>query len=541
VGERYSEMMDVARTGKFFVLAPGDGGDDYCRCEECRKMGSASDRMVKFANAVAEITSKKHPDKYIFFYPYADTQEPPDPSIKAHPNVKIALTIYITTHWPSSMIYRHEANNLGFESLAGWRKVFPDAGYIGYYDQCNEWLRFWPNFNYVEDLARDFGEHGALTAPRFGLIPTHAGGVLPECASFTGLRIYLTSILETDCKADVRKAAARYVKGCYGVAAPDMQALVDLAWQEPLKRNWVQGCEQTLFGFMNKEFSIKCLEHLDAAEAKARAAGDKRLLNRIYKEKQSVLWSYLNDTCRGRGNVVGDDFKPWAKRLAEFCQIARVTGNAYIGNTQMGDWFNTVAFYKVTSPNNYNWTKAPELDALIADPVKALGEKFPNLQTKVEGGYEIASKGMMGGLMMLASKWRSKTPVNMLVLRRESSTLGLVMTKLSLKKAPTADVKMIVTGIGSEKPNDFADMEILVNGKIAYKGKSAFGGEKHHDVTYTIPAKLFKEGENDIAFKNVTYDKEAAFDGEGGANFRAKRDYNWGWFAIDKLRFVGVE
>jgi len=331
------------------------------------------------------------------------------------------------------------------------------------------------------------------------------------------------------------------VEAHFDLSAYDMKAFFDFSRQEPQRRDWVQHCEQRRTDFMTKDFSLKCLKHLDAAEAKAKAAGDKQLLYRIYKEKQCVLWSYLNDTCRGRGNVVGDDFAPWAKRLAEFCQVARVTGNAYIGNVQMDDWFNTVAFYKVTRINNYHWTKAPELDALIADPVKALGEKFPNLQTKVEGGYEIASKGMMGGLMMLGSKWRSKTPVNMLVLRRESSTLGLVMTKLELKKAPTADVKMIVTGIGSEKPNDFADMEILVNGKVAYKGKSAFGGEKHHDVAYTLPAKLFKAGENDIAFKNVTYDKEAAFDGEGGANFRAKRDYNWGWYAIDKLRFEGVE
>ena len=541
VGERYCEMMDVAATAKFFVLAPGDGGDDYCRCENCRKMGTASERMLKFANAIAEVTARKHPDKYIFFYPYADTQEPPNPSLKAHPNVKIALTIYVGDYWPSCLQFKHPDNRLGFESLAGWRRIFPDAGYIGYYDQCNEWIRFWPNFHFVDELATDFGEHGALLAPRFGLIPTHVNGALPDCGGFASLRIYVTSIKEADCRADAVKAAHHYIDGCYGVAAADMKAFFDLSRQEPKRRNWVQGCEQTLFGLMDKDFSLKCLAHLDAAEAKARAAGDKGLLYRICKEKQCVLWSYLTDTCRGRGNVVGDDFAPWAKRLAEFCEVARVTGNAYIGNLQMDDWFNAVAFYKVTRLNNYTWTRAPEIDALIADPVKALGADFPNLQTKVEGGYEIASKGMMGGLMMRGSKWRSKTPVDMLVLRRESSTLGLVMTKLSLKKAPAADVRLVVTGIGSEKPNDFADMEILVNGKVAYKGKSAFGGEKHHDVTYTFPAKLFRAGENDISFKNVTVDKEAAFDGVGGANFRAKRDYNWGWYAIDKIRFTGVE
>lgn len=535
VGERYCEMMECHPEAKFFTLAPGDGGEDYCRCAECAKMGSRSDRMVKFANAVAEITSEKYPDKYIFFYPYADTQEPPDPSLKAHPNVKIALTIYITSHWPSQLMFDHPANRRGLESLAGWRKVYPDAGYIGYYDNCNEWLRWWPNFDFTVELTKDFAAHGAFIAPRFGLITTHANGVLPQSGGFTHLRTYVISRLELDASADPVALAKHYCEGMYGPAAPEMIELNDITRRQPRERELILHTESRTTKIMTKDFAAKGLALLDAAEKKA--VGDNGLRRAILDEKMLFLWSYLNDICRGRGNLSEEEFRPWAARLAEFCRIAKECGNAYWSENP-SPWFKTVAFYKVGHKHGIRWWEEQEIEELIKDPVATLGEGFPNLQTKIEGGYAISSEGMMGGEFFRQSKWMSKTPVDMRILRRISSEMGTVMTKLKLDAAPTNDVKFVITGVMTEKTWDVPDMEIIVNETVVFKGKASFPRDHHTEVEYIVPAKTLKTGSNDIVLRNPTPDNEAKFDGEGGANFRVARDYNYGWFAVDGFRFI---
>ena len=73
------------------------------------------------------------------------------------------------------------------------------------------------------------------------------------------------------------------------------------------------------------------------------------------------------------------------------------------------------------------------------------------------------------------------------------------------------------------------------NDKVVYKGPVKFAKKRASEWALELPDGLLKAGENEIIMINTTPDTEV--DGEGGEFFRAKRDYYWGWFMINGLRF----
>lgn len=73
---------------------------------------------------------------------------------------------------------------------------------------------------------------------------------------------------------------------------------------------------------------------------------------------------------------------------------------------------------------------------------------------------------------------------------------------------------------------------------VRRKGAGTFLSQTGRKATIDLPAGLLQKGGNEIQFRNTTPDTEAAQDGEGGDLFRAKRNYFWGWFNLDKVTFV---
>ncbi len=85
-----------------FSISPNDGYG-WCECAACRALdppeagtgqgGYMGRRMLIFANQVAEQVAQTHPDRYVAFYAYAGTVEPPT-DVRAHPNVVVAVAPY---------------------------------------------------------------------------------------------------------------------------------------------------------------------------------------------------------------------------------------------------------------------------------------------------------------------------------------------------------------------------------------------------------------------------------------------------------------
>src|SRR5262249_55761592 len=65
-------------------------GDGHCECDQCRKLGSISDRVFGLANDVARVVAKERPGKMVGLYAYNDHGEPP--TFDLEPNVYVQST-----------------------------------------------------------------------------------------------------------------------------------------------------------------------------------------------------------------------------------------------------------------------------------------------------------------------------------------------------------------------------------------------------------------------------------------------------------------
>ncbi len=308
-----------------------------------------------------------------------------------------------------------------------------------------------------------------------------------------------------------------------------------MAPAEPQKRDGVQRCELRLKGFVTKEFAAKAFPILD--EMERIAANDPALLCRVRKQVIPFYWSYLDGIGRGRGNLSAAELKPWAHRVAHFAKICGESGMCYMGSPEPKRWFHDNMMYEIDTPGwTMRWTEDPKVRQLIADPEKALAQEFPNLQAKTENGYRIPANGMMGGEFNQRCFWRNKQGFDVRIARRESSGLGLVFTRLDLEAVPEGPVTLVLRGIDNEK-DSVAEIEVKVNSRVVYHGLVKWGKSEHSDWKIELPAGLLKAGANEIHIKNTTADTEV--DGETGDRFRATRNYYWGWFMLDEIRFEG--
>lgn len=117
---------------------PSDGGG-WCECEQCKALGSISDRALTLANQVAQTLGKRWPRKFVGMYAY--NQHSPPPSIPVHPNVIISVA--------SGFI----KGGYTFDQLMnGWFKQGATLGVRDYFD-VNVWSRDLPGHARAANLA----------------------------------------------------------------------------------------------------------------------------------------------------------------------------------------------------------------------------------------------------------------------------------------------------------------------------------------------------------------------------------------------------
>lgn len=129
-------------------MEPSDGGG-WCTCDECRAMGSVSDRVVTLANEVAvAINQLGLGEKYVAFYAY--NEQSPPPTIDVHPLVVVNLAT-------SFIRGGHTIDTM----IAGWKAKKATIGIREYHDV----------FAWSHDLPRSARggniEYLARTIPHF--------------------------------------------------------------------------------------------------------------------------------------------------------------------------------------------------------------------------------------------------------------------------------------------------------------------------------------------------------------------------------------
>ena len=120
-------------------LDPSDGGG-WCECDECRKLGSVSNRALTLANAAAAVVEEKFPGRFVAMYAY--NEHSPPPSIRAHPRVVINVaTSFIKGGYTVEQL------------MSGWQKQGATVGIREYYS-VHTWDRDLPGASRGSNLKR---------------------------------------------------------------------------------------------------------------------------------------------------------------------------------------------------------------------------------------------------------------------------------------------------------------------------------------------------------------------------------------------------
>ena len=533
--DRLLQIMRINRHCFFYEVYDGDGGGLYCRCPACQAVGSTTDLYIHFANQVAGITRKEFPQNYVMTTSYVDTLQAPQ-KVFPESNVLILYTAYHPVPWGAQNNFDHPYNETGRKYLAEWEQLC--AGHMALYSysgNAREMMNIYPKFHFRTRLTRHIAEKRYKVLRNCFFVPTYSRGAVPGSASFFDLGIYTQTRLSIDPKLDLEALLDRFLPMHYGPdAAPVLRQYFDIIQEAPMKANWAQACEEVKRGFITKELAQQCLPLLDLAEQKA---GQTIYRNYVLKEKISFLWSYLSDNCLGRVNIDKAEFPEYARRLVEFCSLCKERNVSYMNREGYAPgWFANSHLYTISKTNP--WFNTPEVTKLIADPLQALSGRLPDAQKETPQGIVMLAKGFAGGQVSPNCGWMRENAVHAVILRRPSSSFGMVQGMLTLRKTPEHEVKMILKGIQDEKKDDTARLEIMVNGKSIYQGKTGFLKDSWTQQTFLIPAGLLTEGENTITIRNITADTEK--DGLCGVGFDEARNYYWGWFMLEEVLFADL-
>ena len=203
-------------------ISPNDGRG-FCECERCRALDTGeamadredaeagrggpipviTDRMMTFANPVAEGLAETHPGKKVLLYAYGQYARPPV-RVKAHPAVIVQYAMKAAGWWDEGARATAEAE------LEGWSRMAPTRGVYEYYTQTN-----------LPDMPRPFPALIGQSVRRlaelgYRYFQTQAG----DGHALNGLNFYVLARLLCEPERNTTEIVAEYVRSGFGAAAP---------------------------------------------------------------------------------------------------------------------------------------------------------------------------------------------------------------------------------------------------------------------------------------------------------------------------------
>lgn len=202
---RLLEETRKANPLAYMVSMDPSDGQGTCHCENCKALGTTTDRVIHLANHVARELKKAHPDGWVGVYAYSSHRLPPTIAMEPNVCVQVALGFNQTEFTLPELVER-------------WSKKAAAIGLREYYG--------------VE--AWDWGLPGRMRGAKPGYhqewIPFYAAR---NAVSFNGetnanwagqmLGLDVAAELMWNTKADVAAYKDRYFADCFGDAAPAMK------------------------------------------------------------------------------------------------------------------------------------------------------------------------------------------------------------------------------------------------------------------------------------------------------------------------------
>ena len=284
--ERVLKWMEEMPQATIFSASQNDWYG-ACQCDKCQAVvkeeGAESGLMLRFVNAIAEVTSKKYPDKLIDTLAYQYTEKPP---LKArpHPNVRVRMC-------PIGACQAHPyekcpENATIVENLKAWSKITNQL-YIWHYNtNFAHYLLPFPDF---DELAADidmYHRHGVKGMFMQGAYAPGGGG------EFAIMRSYMMAKLLWNPKADAHAILDEFMQGYYGKAAPAIKRYFDRLHRKVREENiHFRIFDPPTVGYLTPDV-IEASDR-DFDEAERLAADDPVILDRVQQARLSLDYVHL--------------------------------------------------------------------------------------------------------------------------------------------------------------------------------------------------------------------------------------------------------
>lgn len=202
---------------RIFGVSQEDGGKGPCQCPKCKALddaeGSPSASVIAFVNKVAEAVEKEFPDVIIETLAYQYSTLPPK-TIRPRKNVMICLCA--NGEFSKPLAESRYPESIAFvKALREWRSY---ANYLYVWDYVLNYKfqhHAFPNIPVIQPNMRLFRDCGV----------THVfeqGCYASERTDFAELKAWLLAKLLWNPDQDVDTLIARFCRGFYGAAAPDV-------------------------------------------------------------------------------------------------------------------------------------------------------------------------------------------------------------------------------------------------------------------------------------------------------------------------------
>ena len=248
----------------------------FCHCDRCMALidpeGTPAAALLYLVNAVADAVAQEHPDVTITTLGYQDTV-PATRTMKPAPNVAIRLATDVMWADPFAPAATSETF---MAALTGWARVTERIHIWDYQVNFGDYFQAWPSFHAKAQNLRLFAQN-------------HVTGVMVQGAYQAPgnerqlMRAWVFAKLLWDPSREVWPLMQDFVRGYFGPAAEPIEAYNRMLYECGLKHQGVIDCVggETFVGRAGALF--------DAAEDRARAAGDDEVLARVELARLPVL------------------------------------------------------------------------------------------------------------------------------------------------------------------------------------------------------------------------------------------------------------
>lgn len=504
---------------RYFKILQGDGGsaENWCQCDACKAYGATcSDRLLRFANAIARELKKKYPDKKLQVWAYCETMSAPVET-RPEPNVEIALAVCGYGWGRNSTVGTRVLGAScvpGIVNYAAWLKTGAPIGCALYFPSLYEGV----------DQMRFFSGANAFICCYLNNAPTST------------LTCYVMSKLAWDIEADVESHIDRFMNFFYGQGAPAMRRFLNLI--EDKKAAFGRRDPAGHIGsdyiplVVDAETLDKGLAFLSEAEPLVQRDYGKTMLK---DWKRKLLDSYLlrQKSCLLRG----EDLERFAKALAESLRTAREFEDNYWNIPRYRMSYREMAW--VTSGIDLGekepWWKSPVVDDIIKDPLEMVKSKLRSSYGKTAKGLAFNMETVAGGKDSMNYQRqgvpKTKRPLAK-ILSRASSPNSLLSASFELAAVPAKGGVLRLEGLDDEK-NSRARLKVLINGKTVFDGENRFGEDDWSWDDIPVPAAVLKQGANSLEITNTTPEKVDAI-----VDLNDAKDYTWGWLMVSAAELL---